>query len=185
MDLTTAMHTRRSVRKFTAEMPTKECLEEIVCLANYAPTWKNTQISRFIVLTGEEKNYVARTYFAQLYPNNLKVIESAPVLLIQTFVEKRSGFERDGTFSTAYQDAWQYYDCGIMGYALSLAAHEKGLGSVILGMFDRDGLEKHLKLPENQRLMAAIALGYPDEAPAATKRKTAQELLSFWKEEEE
>lgn len=35
--------TRRSIRKYTDEKISKKQLEEIVALAAYAPSWKNTQ----------------------------------------------------------------------------------------------------------------------------------------------
>ena len=83
----------------------------------------------------------------------------------------RSGFERDGSFSTDREAGWQYYDCGIACQTLCLAAHDLGLGTVVMGVFDRKGLEAYLQIPEDQELMALIALGYPDESP---RRSQAQ-----------
>ena len=60
-----------------------------------------------------------------------------------------------------------------------LAAHDLGLGTVIMGVFDRAEVEKSLNVPENQELMALIAVGYPDETPAAPRRKDVGTLLSY------
>lgn len=48
-----------------------------------------------------------------------------------------------------------------------------------MGVFDRKGLEAYLQIPEDQELMALIALGYPDESPAAPRRKETSLLLSY------
>ena len=43
--------TRRSVRKFTDRKVEHRLVEQIISLAAYAPSWKNTQISRYIALS--------------------------------------------------------------------------------------------------------------------------------------
>ena len=60
-----------------------------------------------------------------------------------------------------------------------LAAFEKGIGSVILGIFDQDKIESLLQIPEDRELVALIPIGYAVEAPAAPKRKPVDDLLSF------
>ena len=50
MDAQSCILTRRSVRKFTDEPVPHELLEKVVSLAAYAPSWKNTQISRYIAI---------------------------------------------------------------------------------------------------------------------------------------
>ena len=42
--------TRRSVRKFTDRKVEHRLVEQIISLAAYAPSWKNTQISRYIAI---------------------------------------------------------------------------------------------------------------------------------------
>ena len=41
---------RRSIRKFTAEPVSHELLARIVETASFAPSWKNTQITRYIAV---------------------------------------------------------------------------------------------------------------------------------------
>ena len=52
-----------------------------------------------------------------------------------------------------------------------LAAHEAGLGTVIMGIFDEDGIRNLLNIPEEQELAALIAVGYPDISPERTEEK--------------
>ena len=130
-------------------------MEQIISLAAYAPSWKNTQISRYIAIEDPKVlEEICRTYA----PFNARIIGNCPLLIAQTFVKGRSGFERDGSFSTDREAGWQYYDCGIACQTLCLAAHDLGLGTVVMGVFDRKGLEAYLQIPEDQELMALIAL---------------------------
>ena len=46
---------RRSIRKFKADPVSHELLAEIVQTASYAPSWKHTQIVRFVAVEGEKK----------------------------------------------------------------------------------------------------------------------------------
>lgn len=50
MDAQQCILTRRSVRQFADRPVSRELLEKVVSLAAYAPSWKNTQISRYIAI---------------------------------------------------------------------------------------------------------------------------------------
>ena len=50
MDAQTCILTRRSVRQFTDQPVPHDLLEKVVSLAAYAPSWKNTQISRYLAI---------------------------------------------------------------------------------------------------------------------------------------
>ena len=180
MDAQTCILTRRSVRKFTDEPVSHELLEKVVALAAYAPSWKNTQISRYLAIEDPEvRNTIAEEYCLP-GANNPNIIKGAPRLVAQTFVKSRCGYERDGTFTTDREDGWQYYDCGIAAQTFCLAAHDLGLATVIMGVFDRKRLQAYLQIPEDQELMALIAVGHPSEVGPAPKRKDVDVLLS-WK----
>ena len=169
---------RRSIRKFKADPVSHDLLAQIVETASYAPSWKHTQITRYIAIEGELKEKIAREG-TSLYPGNGAIISAAPVLVAVTIIKNRSGYERDGSFSTPRGDGWQMYDAGVASQTFCLAAYEQGLGTVILGLFDQAPVEAMLQLPEDRELVALIPVGYPDETPAAPRRKPVDELLSF------
>ena len=179
MDTKTSILTRRSVRKFQETPVPHEQLEEIIALASYAPSWKNTQIARYIAIEDPAVQQEIMERFCLPGSNNPNIIRSAPLLVAQTFIKNRCGFERDGTCSTDRGEGWQYYDCGIAAQTFCLAAHELGLGTVIMGVFDRIGLQQYLQIPEDQELMALIAVGSPAEVGPAPKRKDVQTLLTW------
>ena len=99
--------------------------------------------------------------------------------MVITTVNSRSGYERDGSFSTSKETHWQSFDAGIATQTFCLAAHEAGLGTVIMGIYDEKKVIDALNIPEGQSVSALVALGYPAENPEAPKRKGTEQLLSF------
>jgi nitroreductase len=176
MELIEGIKTRRSIRKFQDKPVPRDVLEQVVAAAAYAPSWKNTQISRYVAIEGREKVRAIAEAYA---PFNARTLDTAPLLIAQTCITHRSGYERDGSFTTDRGAGWEMYDCGIAAQTFCLAAHDAGLGTVILGIFDRPALQEHLRLPEGQELVALIAVGYPDEAPNAPRRKETETLLTY------
>lgn len=177
MDTIETIKKRRSVRKFKQDKISHELIETMIEAAVYAPSWKNTQITRYIAIENEEiKNKIAIEYVPEF---NQKSILSAPVLMAVTVMKGRSGFERDGSFTTKKGNGWEMFDCGIASQTFCLAASEYGLGTVILGIFDIEGITELLGIPEEQELVALIPLGYPDESPNAPKRKEIQDVLKY------
>lgn len=170
---------RRSIRRFTQEPVSHELLEEIIATASFAPSWKNTQITRYIALEGELKEKVAAC--TKIWPGNGAIMESAPMVIAVSVVTGRSGFERDGSFSTGKGDSWQMFDAGIASDTFCLAAYEKGLGTVIMGLYDEAEVASLLELPNDQELVALIAIGYPAQSPDAPKRKAVTDLLTYKK----
>ena len=168
---------RRSIRSFTEQPVSHELIQKIVETASYAPSWKNTQITRYIAVEGEMKKALAKC--TSLYPGNGTIMEQAPMVIAVTAITGRSGYERDGSFSTPKGTGWQMYDAGVASEAFCLAAYEQGLGTVIMGLFDEAEAAKVLGLPADRELVALIPIGYPTAIPDAPKRKTVEELLVF------
>jgi nitroreductase len=164
---------RRSIRSFKKQPIEKEVMDQIVEAAAYAPSWKNTQITRYIFVESEEGK---RKLLESVPDFNKKAIDEAAVVVIVTMIKKRCGFERDGSFSTAKGDSWQMFDAGIASQTLCLAAHEYGIGTVIQGIFDYDKVQEDFQVPQEREVVALIPMGYPSETPNAPKRKLIGEL---------
>ena len=169
---------RRSIRKFKPDAIDHALIDSIVKTASFSPSWKNTQVVRYIAIEGELKDKIADAG-TESWPNNGVIIKNAPMLIAVTIIPKRSGFERDGSYTTDLKDGWQIFDAGIASQSFCLAAHEEGLGTVILGIFDRQIISSMLNLNDDRELIALIPVGYPDEAPVAPKRKDVSELVSY------
>lgn len=179
MEALECIKTRRSIRKFKPEQVDRGTLEKIVEAASMAPSWKNTQIPRYnIVETSDIKSDVAATGTLG-FEHNKDIINGAPQLVVVSMVEKRCGYEKDGTFTTSKEDRWEMFDAGIACQTFCLAAHDLGVGSVILGIFDEAEVSKIISLPEGEKVAALIAIGYPDQECTAPKRKTLDDILRF------
>lgn len=169
--------TRRSVRRFQNKPVSRELLASIVQTASFAPSWKNTQITRYTAV--EDPALKAELAAKATIPHNADIINSAPVLMVVTLIKNRCGFERDGSYSTSKGDHWQMFDAGVSTQTFCLAAWEQGIGSVIMGIFDEKAIGDLLSVPEDREVAALIAIGYPDESPTAPARKTVDVLLEY------
>lgn len=170
---------RRSVRKFTEQPVARETLEEIIAASAYAPSWKNTQVARYLVIQDKEQiDRIAKEGMLDFTYNTNTLLGCSTVVILTT-VAKRSGYERDGSFTTKKEDRWEYFDAGIACQTFMLAASELGVGSVVMGIFDEDYLRKEYQIPEDRNIAAIMAVGYPAEEPAAPKRKSVEELVTF------
>lgn len=179
MEALECIKTRRSIRKFKEEAVSHDTINAIIEAASMAPSWKNTQISRYhIIENADIKKEIADNCVLD-FEFNQKTINRAPQLVVVSMIEKRCGYERDGSFSTSKEDRWEMYDAGIASQTFCLAAHDMGIGTVILGIFDEERVAKAISLPDGQKVAALIAMGYPDQECEAPKRKTVEELVNY------
>jgi len=170
---------RRSIRKFTEQTLGKEELSQLIAKAAYAPSWKNCQPVRYIAVQDAALKQKIADECVMGFAGNQAIISGCPVLIVETIVHGRSGFERDGSYSTSKEDRWEVFDAGIAAQTLCLAAQEMGLGTVIMGIFDEKKLAETIGLPDGQIVAALIAVGYPAIDPQAPKRKAAEDLLTY------
>lgn len=177
MNVTECIKTRRSVRRYKPDPVDHSIIDSVVLSASFSPSWKNTQIARYIAI--EDKVLLSEIAEKYTPDYNSKIILQAPLLIAVTFVKGRCGYERDGSFTTNKKDRWQMFDTGIACQSFCLAAWDKGLGTVIMGVFDENGITELLEVPAEQELAALIAVGYPDYEPEAPKRKAVEQLLQY------
>ena len=48
-----------------------------------------------------------------------------------------------------------------------------------MGIFDEDAIAELIELPENQKIGAVVAMGYPVFAPDAPPRKEVEALVNY------
>ena len=113
MEALECIKTRRSIRKFTEQPVTEDEVRQVVEAAAFAPSWKNTQIARYIVVTDKEKKDKLADNCMLGFAYNQKTTHGAPALVVLTMIKERSGYERDGSFSTPLATHWQSFDAGI------------------------------------------------------------------------
>lgn len=70
-------------------------------------------------------------------------------------------------------------DSGILVATACYAAAEKGIGSVVIGYYDEDGLKKLLNIPESKRILLCLAMGKKEASPRNPQKKSVQELFNL------
>ena len=177
MELAKAIENRRSIRKDKDLPVTEEQVREILCAASLAPSWTNSQPSRYYVAMGEARNAVA-----EMLPDfNKNNVKNAPVLIVTTVVRGTSGYNKDGTARTHLDDGFLHFDNGLRVQNICLKALDMGLGSLIMGVYDEKAIRKYFEIPETQEIVCVLSIGYPDIEPAAKPRLSVDELTVFRK----
>lgn len=179
MEALECIKTRRSVRRFTDEKISHETIEAIIDAARMSPSWKNTQTVRYVVVENKEMILQISSDCVLDFEYNQKTLEKCDTLVILATVNKRCGYERDGSFSTSKGAAWEMFDAGIAAQTFCLAAHDMGVGSCIMGVFDEEKIAAVIGLPEGQTVSAVIPIGMPKFVPEPTPRKEVSDLLSY------
>ena len=174
MDLLRVIYERRSVRKFKSDPIPDEIITEILEAARRAPSWANSQASRFIVVKDPDIKQALSDTLATVNPARGAVV-NAPLVMCLYGKKGVSGFFK-GQPATDKGD-WLMFDAGIAMEHIVLAAWSFGLGSVHVGAFDAPAAQAILKIPEEFSLVEMVPVGYFDEAPGPTKRRPLGESV--------
>ena len=169
-----AMQTRRSIRKFTAQMPRKEDLKQIIDAGLYAASGKGQQAAIILAVT----NPALRAKLVEAnrkiggWPDGFDPFYGAPAILV--VLGNKAHFTH-------------LYDGSLVMGNLMLAAHALGLGSIWIHR-----AKEEFEQPEWKNLLADLgvagdwegighcAVGYADgEAPQPAPRKDGR---VFWLE---
>jgi nitroreductase len=174
MDIFETINIRKSIRQYTSAPVSDGDLNRILEAARRAPSWKNSQCWRFIIVRDNEmKNKLAGT----LPPLNgaAEGIRNAPLTIIVCAELYRAGFKQ-GQPETDKGD-WFMYDVGMAMEHICLAAAALGLGTVHVGLFDAVKAGKILGVPEGYTVVTMTPLGYPEGESKVTGRKEIGEIV--------
>jgi len=69
------------------------------------------------------------------------------------------------------------FDLGLAAQSLCLMAHNLGLGTVIVGLFDHDKAKQVIHVPDGYELVAIVPMGYPAKISSAPKRREVAEFI--------
>ena len=170
--------TRRSIRQFEAGRTISEAeIRTLIATAQEAPSWTNSQPSRYYVALSPEKADAVREVIGEW---NRKNTEGAPVFIVSTYVKNTSGFRRDGEPANEVGNGWGAYDNGLSDAHLILKARAMGFDTLIMGGRDADALRTLFNIPEEETVMAVIALGYRAVDPERPARKPLDEILTIF-----
>lgn len=163
------------VRAFRPDPVEPERLRNLLDLARRAPSAGNVQAVELLVLDTPET--VARYWDVTLaeparasfgWPGLLR----APVLVVvatapDEYARRYGEDDKSATGLGAGPDAWTvpywWVDAGAAVQNLLLAVVDAGLGACLFGLFDHEAaVASTFGVPADRRLVATIALGWPD-----------------------
>lgn len=178
MELMEAIKSRRSVRNFENKDVSDEQVKQLLEAVQWAQSWANTQCWEIIVVRNAETKAKLQETLPKTNPATKAMVE-APVVFVICGKLQAAGYYK-GQVTTKFGD-WFMFDLGIASQNLCLRAHDLGLGSVIVGLFDHDKAKQVLGVPEGYELVAMIPVGYPAKVPSAPKRKEIAEFTHYEK----
>lgn len=187
---------RRSIREFKNTPVSRREIEEILRAGSLAPSSKNRQPWRFVVVSGAAKaaflaamrEGMLREKEEPLLPESacyrggaeytLKIMEQAPTVIL---VVNPLGISLRRAVN-AEERVYEICNAQSIGACvenMALAAAELGLGSLWIcdTYFAYGALSEWLD--GDGELVAALAVGYADEAPAARPRKALEGIVEW------
>lgn len=174
-ELIDLIKSRRSIRKYEDRAVPEDALNKILESVRWSPSWANTQCWEVIVVKDASK----KERLQETLTKNpaAKAMVQAPVVLVLCGQLKSAGYYK-GEATTKFGD-WFMFDLGIAAQNICLTAHDLGLGTVIVGLFDHDKARGILSLPEGYEVVAMVPVGYPAKEPEAPKRREIGEFVHY------
>lgn len=155
MEVLEAIRTRRSIRIYKPDPVPEEILEKILEAGRWAPSASNAQPWKFIVFSDPE----LRRMVGSLFLYGWFLAEAPLGILVVVDPRGSSCPVQDGTLAV---------------YSMLLAAHSLGLGTCWINpSANEDRVKEMFNIPGDKRIICAISLGYPAEAPSKNRRKLA------------
>jgi nitroreductase len=181
---------RRSIRQFRTTPVPRELVEKVLATAILAPSAKNHQPWRFVVLQGPAREKLARLMLegadamesrgmkSGSCRHSARIVAQAPV----TVLVFNTANEHEGLiFDHPVYNAPDIQSIGGMVQTMLLAAEDLGLGSLwICDILPAYSLIREW-LGRKEEMVTAVSLGYADESPAARPR-TAWQQITEWRE---
>jgi nitroreductase len=165
MDVAQAIRTRCSCRNYQDKPVEQEKLLAVLEAARQAPSAKNLQDWRFVVVQDKEtKKKVAQA------ANNQTFLENAGAIIIACTVSDH--VMRCG-------QAVGPIDVAIALEHMCLQATELGLSTCWIGSFYPDRVRPIVGIPDGVAVIELLALGYPADALKEHRRESLEHVVSF------
>lgn len=192
-----SVYNRRSIRKYSDKKVPKELIEQIIDAGRMAPSAKNRQPWKYIVLGGEskaeflehmQKGIMREENECASLPdsktgipdakNTYKIMVQAPILIVILNTNCGTPFaeiDADHRFT----EICDTLSIGASIENMLLKATELGLGTLWIANTCYAYKELTTYLNTTQQLVGAIALGYANESPAQRPRKQMEEIVEY------
>ena len=174
------IRTRRSIRKFNKKNVENDKLIGLIEASRLAPSGKNTQPWRFIIVKNQEtKEKIACAN------NNQKWLSTADVHIV-CVADTRSRIKDDTEISVNEQsDLFELKqvirDTSIATGYLLLEAEALGLSTCWVAWFEQKEIRDILEIPSDKFVIGVVAVGYSEVVQRPTPRINLAELLRYEK----
>ncbi len=169
MTLLDTIRKRYSCRAYHQRPVEQEKLDQLFEAARLAPSAKNTQDWRFVVVTD---NQIKR---------QLAEVTNRPDL-----------FEKAGAIIAACSNSDYIMRCGqpiapidiaIALEHIALQATELGLGTCWIGSFETEKIRTILGIPDDIQIIELMTVGYPADTPRQSNREPVEKIVCYdkWK----
>ena len=165
MDLMELIKKRYSCRAYQDKSVEQEKLDKIFEAARLAPSAKNLQDWRFILV--RDKEIKARVAACT---NRPEVFADAPVMI--------AACSNSDEVMRCGQPVGPI-DVSIALEHIALAATELGLATCWIGSFDTEKVRQILQIPKNIAIIELMALGYPANGKRATTREPIEQIVCY------
>lgn len=159
---------RKSIRSYKPQDVEEEKLNYILQAFRKAPSAKNLQPWKLIVV--KDKKKISDLSIAC---NNQTFISEAPILIVACAKEDEA-YGVMGGYMNSYP-----VDIALALEHLILAATEKGLGTCWIGAFKEKLVKDLLDVPDNVRVVAITPVGYPAIEGRTRGRKPISEIVCY------
>jgi nitroreductase len=160
MDVSEAIRSRRSVRRYAQVPIDRQVLRRLVEAGCWAPTADNAQTWRFVVVTDP-----ARMSRLRMVAPGFVGRAPAAIAVCQ---DMAAAEDRLGVADAA---ALAPMDAAMAALNIMLEAQGEGLGTCVVASFNRRALQTLLRLPERVEPQLLVAVGHAAATPQAPPRE--------------
>lgn len=160
-----AIKNRYSCRNYKGKEIPEDKLKKVLKAAQLAPSAHNSQPWKIVVVKKQNlKDRVAQT-------------ASQPFIAQASVILACVSTNPDEMMSC--QVPSYPVDCAIAMDHLSLRATEEGLATCWIGAFDQKKAKKLLDVPEDNKMVILMPLGYPADSKGKKQRKALDKLICY------
>ena len=178
MEFSRLLEERRSIRAYAKEAEiSRKDIEKMIYAAQQAPSWKNSQTGRYYVLLSRD---MVETLRLTCLPDFNRDRTENAAYIVATFKSGIVGFTSEGKATDGLGNGWGAYDLGLQNENLLLKARELGYDTLIMGLRDETRIREMLSIPDDEIMVAVIALGKRISDPIKPARKPIDEIVKFF-----